>query len=519
MNAAVGSLRRSLPFLLFGGAVFALLAWASRTFPVVWDETIYFDASDAIRRWAARGFPMDGEALRRIWNYSPYHNPHPPFFRILSAFCSAWGGGLLPFPLSYRLPHLLFIAFAATTLFAALARRFPVDAAASAVGWALLQPRVFGELLVGTTDGPVLMAWVVLPVLLWCREKENDPLARRLLAAAFIVVLAAASAAKVTAFLALLPLGAVCAIRKRKADLPLISGAAVAALCLVALSSPAGWGDPVRTVWDYLTYPFSRKGIPIDTYYGGRVYDGLHMPWHYFLGMTAATTPLLVLTSSPGAIAARGAEKDLSQSLLWPLLFWMVLVHLPSVPRHDGVRQFAAVYPLLGLLASLGWETAAARLGRPRAVRPFRVFPLVLLALSLLKIHPFEMSYYSGAVGGLRGAERKGFETSYALEPVGAFAVEWLNAHASLGARVFLAPDWPDLLARYHRQGALRADLQPMSDGAAWDYAVVCRRRSLIDDRRYFAGAPAAEFFKDGVSLARVFSRPPADAAPSGGSH
>ena len=88
---------------------------------------------------------------------------------------------------------------------------------------------------------------------------------------------------------------------------------------------------------------------------------------------------------------------------------------LPT-PAHDGVRLFLPTFFFLAAFA--GWGTVwladgLARLsGVPAAPwlrrRPWPALVLGPAAWQLVKIHPFELSYYNELIGGPRGAWQRG---------------------------------------------------------------------------------------------------------------
>jgi hypothetical protein len=83
------------------------------------------------------------------------------------------------------------------------------------------------------------------------------------------------------------------------------------------------------------------------------------------------------------------------------------------VPVYDGERLFLIVFPLWALLAGLGFETAWRRAARWRWARVALGGVLAAQAYGVVKLHPFELSYYNAFVDGLRGAERLGLELTY----------------------------------------------------------------------------------------------------------
>lgn len=223
----------------------------------------------------------------------------------------------------------------------------------------VFQPRVYGDVINATADAPVALAYLVLSLLAW-RLAESAEAERRVLRAGLFGVYALATATKFTGFLAMAPVGAYFLWRKQWKEVAWAAGSVAAALVFFVATSPDHWHHPVEGIASYLTYPFTRSSVPIATFYEGKIFS-FALPWHYFDVMTAVTTPLPILLALPFAPWAR-AQRTLHAALAFPLAFWLLLVHLPNTPRHDGVRQFLAVMPLLGAVATLGFLGLAERL-------------------------------------------------------------------------------------------------------------------------------------------------------------
>ncbi|HEV8241550.1 MAG TPA: hypothetical protein VGS57_19465 [Thermoanaerobaculia bacterium] len=522
--------------LVFAVALATLLA-ASRTFGLTWDEATYFRYADSIRVWWRAGAPTDAASLARYWAYDVYSNPHPPFLRILAALGSSVVERWLPFPTDYRFAHFAWIGGCLAGVYGLLRRRWSALASATAVVFAALQPRVFGHLLIASSDSPVALAWLLLALLAW-RLADGEPAAtgdgrrrahRAALWWAFFLVAGCAAASKFTGFLALLPIGAFFVWRRRWRDAALVAAAAAWALLFVVIVSPHVWHHPLAGLLSYLRYPLQRQATPFSTPYFGKLYRN-DLPWHYFLVMSAITMPPLVLVLMPVAALARGELRKLLAPVAFALGFWLLLVHLPNTPRHDEVRQFVSVYPLLGIVAWAGLLAGIERLRRasPRWVSP-RLAPIacgvamVLLAATVVRAHPFELSSYNGFIGGVRGAERAGMEMSLYFEAVDRGVLRALERYPRPGETLFMSPFWPPLFETYVQHDALHSPLVllPQYPREHPDWLLLVRRRYLYNDSLFLALPAAYEVRYDGVPLVKLVrtadvpSRPASSPPPS----
>jgi 4-amino-4-deoxy-L-arabinose transferase-like glycosyltransferase len=500
----------ALVFLVVLGALTA----ASPSFGLTWDESTYFHYADSIRAWWQAGAPLDAASLQRYWAYDTYANPHPPFMKVLIAVGSPWAARELTFPTDYRFPHFVWIAGCLTAVYGLLRRRSAVIAAATAVAFVALQPRVFGHLLIAASDSPVALAWLLLPLLAWrLDDEEATPPRRGLLWVAFYVVAGAAAASKFTGFLALVPIGAFFLWRRRWRDAALVAGAGAWSLVCVALFSPQHWRQPLVGVLEYLRYPLQRgEAMPFSTTYLGGVYRN-DLPWQYFLVMSLITVPPLLLVLAPWSVLVRGAARRLLAPLSFALGFWLLLVHLPKTPRHDEVRQFLSVYPLLGILAWMGllavldrWCAARPRWATPRVAAAVCALATAMLANTVAQAHPYELSHYNALIGGLRGAEQAGMEITLYFEAVDRELLATLDRHARPRQTLFMSPYWPSLLERYVEHGLLNTPLVllPPQTRERADWMLLVRRRHVFDEGTFLALPAFYEVRHDGVPLVKL---------------
>ena len=188
------------------------------------------------------------------------------------------------------------------------------------------------------------------------------------------------------------------------------------------LGNPQWWRNTLPRLAHYYTLNTARRGVlpDISIIYFGEIYE-FSLPWHNGWVLLAITVPLLVLAAAAVGIwwgIARIRRDRLPLYFLVHLLVFPVIRMFPT-PAHDGVRLMLPTFFFLTAFA--GWGSVwladrASRLTRisVRATRP-AIAALVLgsAAIALVKIHPYELSYYNSIVGGPRGAWERGFELSY----------------------------------------------------------------------------------------------------------
>jgi 4-amino-4-deoxy-L-arabinose transferase-like glycosyltransferase len=221
-----------------------------------------------------------------------------------------------------------------------------------------------------------------------------------------------------------------------------------AALAMAWAVMIAGWPwahespfvNPLRAMGAALAFPTAYEVL-----FDGAVMASDQLPRSYFTRFLWLTTPPLVLLFAAAglalcardAIRARGPERATPQALasfvvpLWfvaPLLSAALL--RPNV--YDGLRHMLFVLPALALLAGRGAAELPLRMPQPALRRAAAAVVLVCSLVpvwSLVKLHPYQMTYFNAYAGGLPGAAGR-YETDYWVTSYRE-AAEWLNARAA----------------------------------------------------------------------------------------
>ena len=173
----------------------------------------------------------------------------------------------------------------------------------------------------------------------------------------------------------------------------------------------------------------------------GRIVMSGEMPAIYLGKMLMITTPIPVVIFAGLGIfdtlrKISQRESTDQSAAAWIMLLWVIVpVLIWSLMRpniYDGIRHFLFVLPALALLATAGIHFLRNLYRASRFVMAGDVV-LLLLVLSpiwsIVELHPYQMTYYNGIVGGLRGAEGN-YETDYWVTSFRELA-EWLNDRQS----------------------------------------------------------------------------------------
>jgi hypothetical protein len=195
----------------------------------------------------------------------------------------------------------------------------------------------------------------------------------------------------------------------------------------------APFANPMRAV--------IRSGEIFQAYpvlFAGEVTPSDQLPVTYLATYLLIATPLPILALAGIGLAGSVREQRrrglvpvsavLGLFQLWfllPLLLYVIV--RPNA--YDGMRHFLFVLPALAFFAAHGVNTAAALLPRRRSIATALLsLTLILPAASLVRLHPYQSSYFNALVGGLGGAAGR-YETDYWVSSYRE-AMLWLNERA-----------------------------------------------------------------------------------------
>jgi hypothetical protein len=237
------------------------------------------------------------------------------------------------------------------------------------------------------------------------------------------------------------------------------------------LGNPAWWREALPRLAHYYALSAGRRGaLPeIQVLYFGEMYY-YNLPWHNGWVLLGITVPAGILAAS---VAGCAYTLSVVKRDRLPLYFLVHFVTLPSVrmfetPAHDGVRLFLPTFFFMAGLASWGTvrlADAVSTVGRARTGVRFAFAALLLGSafLQLVRIHPYELSYYNELIGGPRGAWRRGCELSYWYDAFTPSTLARLNRELPPRARVRCADGQASPLFYFEMLqslGALRGDLR-----------------------------------------------------------
>lgn len=257
-----------------------------------------------------------------------------------------------------------------------------------------------------------------------------------------------------------------------RAVAPLVAMAALGPLCFY-LHWPYLWHHPVdRTAW-YLDFHATHNQYT--WFYLGTLLREPPFPLEYVLVKTALTVPtslFVPMVLGLGWAAARAWKRQLTflEALVAVNgLVSIAIISHPQVPHFGGVKHWFPSMPFLAVLAGGSVSRGANGLWewlrlRAPLVKQGTVFwalaGLVCLPalIATARVGEFGTSAYSELAGGLPGAATLGMQRQFWANNVTG-VLEWINANARPGERVYLHENHNLQVRDYQRNHMLRTDL------------------------------------------------------------
>jgi 4-amino-4-deoxy-L-arabinose transferase-like glycosyltransferase len=490
---------------------------------VVWDEPFFWSKEDAIGVWFRSVFgsaehrkeALSPEGLKRAWPFcigTPHENP--PVWAILGETGHAVAVPILGELHARRLASAALFAGVAAGLFGVALRHWGTAAAFTALAAWVLHPRVFTHGRIGAIDMTMTAFWF-FAACAFRRACEREAASWT-----FGPLWGLAIMSKFTALIAG-PANVLWAVLYRRWPMWKVLAFAVilTPITMVAVH-PGWWMNPIEgfsTAVEIHLHRHETQTVP--TWYWGMIWPHA-LPWHNTLVLTFCCTPpawmILAAIGLLGFIAGRGRDSAMG----WAVINWaaMMLVRaLPIAPGHDGIRQFLPAFPFLALMAAFG-VFSLQRLFRSEIVGVVIAGLAVgSSAVSCWYARPAPLSYYSELVGGLKGAQKLGLESTYWWECVSPEFLEEMNRTLPEGAVVGLSShgNIQDVFERYQKWGMLRSDVKVLAldkyysprqnafVGAAPTHFLILRREGFLNRRDW----PINERFREnlgGPALATV---------------
>lgn len=464
--------RPIIAVMLFFASVVSLTA-TEKDIGLTWDESEYIVAGYVYANWfplliSEPGKAFSSETIEQSWNFNHFH---PPVSKVVSGLVSKAARPMLSGTPAARLGNILLNSLLVAFLFMLVSSQMGILTGLAAALFMQTLPRYFFHAHLSTLDVPVASLMVVTLTLFWL-WRHNRGIGYDIgLGALFgIAVGAKINAAFILPALALWVL--IC-YRERYMGRRLVLMGAVGMATWFAIW-PWLYYDTVARVAEFIGL------MTVDHPNIGQWYLGaFHKPppWHFPWVMLAAVVPLVPLLLAIGGIVSTLVSPEKCAFGLFLLINCLVplcILSLGLTVVYDNERLFIPAFPFLMAFAGIGLvglirfahQKISPFLSNSAATRLKPALAAIIVAIAFVphltaaaSLYPHLLSYYSGAIGGLAGATRLGFETTYWGETY-QHAIPYLNEHAKPGDTVWIE-DWSQqIYFAYQFFGELRDDVR-----------------------------------------------------------
>ena len=250
------------------------------------------------------------------------------------------------------------------------------------------------------------------------------------------------------------------------------------AAVIVYLAWPFLWWNPIGHFLE--TVNIMGNFPPHAVLYRGEILESTNLPWHFLptlLGLQLTEPALILILAGIPVSFWKFRNHKYPRVLLFLVFLWITIptsaVVLFNTPIYGNFRQLLFTLPAYFILAGLALEKIITflRLRGKFAVALVTILLITPGILGILRLHPFEYTYYNIFIQGEGGAANS-YELDYWCTAYRQ-AIEFVNAEAEEGARVLVSG--PDHITRTFA----REDLIIYSDWESVpevEYALACSR-------------------------------------------
>jgi len=420
---------------------------------ITWDEPIYAKAAQLQNKWISNLVneiinrePIESLSTPQIDRYWNYNTLHPSVTKLLMGVSQAiCGSKILPVTAA-RLSIALVFALFVAVMFAVVSLQYGTWVAILSCLFFATMPRIFSHAHFASIDMYVAAMYFFTMVSFY------KGLSRPIWSTVFGLLAGATVATKLSG-IAIVPavlIWAVFACRNRSTLIGLVRNTLFAVLLapvVFVVLNPSVWPNISGRIQNWMY---------VSTH---------HYIWHkslvYFLGdvqvlprwyppfITLITTPPLVILGV--AFCWKKLKKEIFQPKAGTFTYLMLSMVIASfviscaknAPRYDGVRLFLSVFAPVSILAAVGYKDMfgyVSSLWRSlqKPLFLYIIIPVLILPeiFALVKTYPFGLSYYNCFVGGISGAQKIGFETTYWGDTLNPSVIKWINQNIPDGSRI-----------------------------------------------------------------------------------
>ena len=417
------------------------------------DEPIYMEAAWKIGDWLSSKPQkiFNKVEIDKYWKTDPYRNVHPSgvkWLYLIAQKAIFW----VENPYRQNAIFNVFVFCATMTLFL---KWLPSNSFGTSCIYIILLltiPRFFAHIHFPATDIPMTAFLLLLIVTMNKCLLRSSHLTAGIILGIFVSI-------KVTSLLLALPIFITYFLWYREGwKLILVRMAMIilTGVFVFYLLNPDYWFSPFTRFKEFITQSTTRETwSPLTVFFNGDFYQ-YRGPFHYPFTMFFITTPVLYTVFLFAGISCFLINKTLRTNLKMILIFVcfafpFIILALPVSPAHDGIRYLLPTFPFALYLMTIGlnriWDFINNNntFSKYKKLLQFSTAVVLLFTFAMdlnspARYPPFELSYYNWTIGGVPGAFKKGYETTYWWEIMNDDILKKINSICEGSAVYFPLP-------------------------------------------------------------------------------
>lgn len=459
---------------------------------ITWDEGAYFISGASYFEWLKN---PSIETIDGHWDFEAVGHEHPPFSPLLgemTRYLFQKKLNLLNRISAFRVSTLFFVFFLTLALFSFVSRLYGNKIAIIVSLLFFFLPRVFFHSHLAALDYPITAMWFLVVYAYWRGIKKQKWIFYSSILLGFALL------TKLNAYFIYIPIifywilsfnkKLKCLIsRKFRLNLhenihmfsKIIPMFIIPPIIYIAFW-PNLWKNPISRILEYPQFSLRTFHVQPVYYFGT---SSAQSPWHYPFILTLITIPLITLI--PFFIGVfkipKRPYRNTNIFILFNSLLPLFIISLPMVSKYDGVRLFLPAFPFICIISGLGIKYIFDFAKKFKLEKIFFLIYMLLFSLStynsIIKYHPYHSSYFNEVIGGVDGAEKRGFEVEYWGNAfIG--TLSFLNKHSD---STFWIYNHPSRYRFYDEAGLLKKNIK-FGDKDNSDYLIVLNRKGHFNE-------------------------------------
>jgi hypothetical protein len=256
-------------------------------------------------------------------------------------------------------------------------------------------------------------------------------------------------------------------IKYGRRSIPSLVIMALIAFLVNYLTWPYLWDNPIKRYLEVFQY-MSKNPVIVSVLFQGVFYRSNNLPSTYFPEMVFINfteVVWLLFFTGLAALAWKKSYKKIDWQSLLPVLLWFLLPFFYVItyrpPLYDGLRHFMFILPPIFIFTGFTFECLFGWI-RKTWMQVILVTMIVFSGVfGILRLFPYEYTYYNIFVGGTGGAFRR-FETDFWLTCYKE-ALKEIQKTRPEGVNVYVLRN-PGLAAEYAKENVVVEDYWPVKN-------------------------------------------------------